>query len=506
MNNYFIIVIAGRNNSKWVEANLGSVISQTYSNYEVMFFDDASDDDTFEKALEIVKNDSRFKMYKTEERKFKTWFFANYLENFWDNQILVFLDGDDFFHSENVLEYLNEVYNQTGCWMTYGGMRVWDGIADEPVEPYPQNSEIPPQVHQARAYRKDTWRSSHLKTMRGFVWNALDRYGDLIPNGTPMVGPDDLAIMFGALELCPPNKVYRVTDPLYVYNHAEANHYSRAFTDHKATKIDYEGMVRNRKPYDPISFVMPTLAGGLGNQMFEIAAAASLAKDNNAVLIVNPDEHILPNQGRNVNNYRDNIFSRIIFDNFLQPTNFYKRDLCTYEPIPYRPNLKIAGHFQSYKYFDHNRDYIKKLFSPSQREWQTHDAVAVQVRRGDYYKFPDHHPQLLPEYFMTAVKLTNAKQVMVFTDDVDWCHENLDFGLPVSYGGPDKEDWFSLLCMTCYKDLVISNSSFGWWAAYLNHHPHKKIYVPSTWFGRAMIAEGFNIDDLVLPEWIKVQV
>jgi hypothetical protein len=301
--------------------------------------------------------------------------------------------------------------------------------------------------------------------------------------------------------------VFRVTDPLYIYNHSKANQHSRAYTDHKENKIDYESIVRSRKPYDTISFVTPTLAGGLGNQMLEIAAAASLAKDNEAVLIINNEEHILPNQGRNVNNYLDNIFSRIMVDKTIKPQNVYKREVCTYEPIPYRPNLKIMSHCQSWRYFDHNREYIRKLFGLDKHDHRAFGDVAVHLRRGDYYKFPDHHPQLPPKYFIDAVKLAKAKQVDIFTDDPNWCKENLDFGVPTFYDCPSPpNDWVELYRMMCYQNLIISNSSFGWWGAYLSRHPDVKIYVPSIWFGRAMIAEGFNIDDLVLPEWIKVQV
>jgi len=506
MNNRFIILIGSYNNEQWVESNLGSVLSQDYPHYKVIYFDDCSKDETLKKATAKVKDDPRFSVYGSMSRQHKTWFYSKVESNvgveLQDNDILVFLDGDDMFYAENVLSYLNEIYNKSGCWMTYGGMLVWEG-GDKVVEPYPQNSEFPADVIAAKAYRKDTWRSSHLKTMRGFVWKAIDKK-DLLFNDKFLVGPDDLAIMFAALELCPPERVFRVKEPIYLYNHSQQNNFGRAHTDQMATfGPSVEMVVRSRNPYETISFVTPTLAGGLGNQMFEIAAAASLAKDNGAVLMVNNEEHILPNQGRNVNNYTSNIFSKIVFDKNLPVKEVHRRDLCTYEAIPFKPNLKLLGHFQSWRYFDHNREYIQKLFLPHRIE--TRDITAIQVRRGDYYKFPDHHPQLTPDYFAKAVKLAGCKDVAIFSDDPKWCEENLvfDSDVIIQYMGKD-EDWSELYKMSGYKNLIISNSSFGWWAAYLNTRTDKKVFVPSTWFGRAMIAEGFNIDDLVLPDWIKV--
>jgi glycosyltransferase involved in cell wall biosynthesis len=510
MNNRFLIIVGSRNNEKWVESNIKSILSQDYSNYKVLYFDDASEDNTAGRVKEIVGKDSRFDLYISEERKYKTWFFSHILPSS-DRDILVFLDGDDFFASENVLSYINEVYNQSDCWMTYGGMRVWDGI-NEPVEPYPQNSEIPLDIIKHRAYRKDTWRTSHLKTMRGFLWKSIDKK-DLCPDGKYMVGPDDLAIMYAALELCPPSKVYRVKDPLYIYNHSDANENSRAFKDHNNCGINYENIVRTRIPYDTLSFVTPLLAGGLGNQMFEIAAAASLAKDNNAILIINNEEHILPNQGRNINNYLDNIFSKISIDKNLPIEHIYKWDLSTYRPIKYQPNIKTMGHFQSWRYFHHNQDYIKGLFAPTDEIRQVlktmeylSEYTILQVRRGDYYKFPDHHPQLIPDYFYKAVNQINPNKILIFSDDIDWCKKNLTFSIKCEYNTQSFPDYLELYMMTLCKNLVVSNSSFGWWAAYLNSNPHRKIYVPSIWFGKYMLNEGFNIDDLVLNDWIKIQI
>ncbi len=505
MNNRFIIIIGSYNNARWVDSNLDSVLAQDYQNYMVRYFDDASTDNTGRLASEKVGDNPRFKVESVMSRKYKTWFFSQ-LTDIQDNDILVFLDGDDMFYAENVLSYLNEVYNKSGCWMTYGGMLVWMGD-EKIVEPFPQNSTIPAEVIDGKLYRKDTWRTSHLKTMRGFLWKSFDK-GDLCPNGTYMVGPDDLAIMFGMLELCPPEKVYRVTEPIYLYNHSDENGGSRAHTEQ--IKLNYEGLVRSRKPYNTLGVVSPTLAGGLGNQMFEIAAAASLAKDNNAILIVNPNEHICPNQGNNVNTYTTNIFSKIALDSNPPLKVGYTWDKPTYSQIPFAPNLKLRGHFQSYKYFDHNRDYIKELFwnkGVVSNEIDCHyhmtsTTTAIQVRRGDYIKFPDHHPMLTAEYYKKAVEQCEHDQIYICSDDIEWCKENLQFSCPVQY--IKDRDYAEMYLIASCKNIIISNSSFGWWSAYLKRHEYGKIIAPSTWFGPALLADGFNLDDLLPPNWLRI--
>lgn len=516
INNKFIIIIGSYNNAKWVESNIDSILRQDYSNYEVRYFDDASEDKTYSLILEKVQSNKKFHITHANNRKYKTWFFSTLDRTIIkDTDILIFLDGDDMFYCENVLSYLNEIYNQSGCWMTYGGMLVWNGD-NNIIEPFPQNTEIPLEIHKNKTYRKDTWRTSHLKTMRGFIWNKINK-SDLFYNGKAIVGPDDLAIMFAALELSHSDKIYRITEPLYLYNNTKENQHSRAYTDHKKSGTDYETLVRNRPPYKEISIITPTLIGGLGNQMFEIAAAAALAIDNDAILMLDNSQHICPNQGRNVNCYVDNIFSKLIFNKNIKIEHTYQQNGMEFNPIPYKPNLKICGHFQSLNYFDHHRQYILDLFAPTAKideeltekyKW-LEDCTAIQVRRGDAleHRCIGYHPVPTAEYFHETVKLTNSTRVVVFSDDIKWCKENLKFDVPCDFTICQgmNTDYMELYMMTKCKNIIISASTFGWWGAYLNPRLDKTVYVPKIFFGPKYIEMGFNINEFIPKDWIKYE-
>jgi glycosyltransferase involved in cell wall biosynthesis len=513
MNNRFVILIGSYNNEQWVAQNLDSVLSQTYKNFKIIYYNAASTDKTGEIADAYAKKDSRINVVSSAERHLKSWFLANaeHLEDIKDNDIVCVLDGDDFLGNEDVLEYLNAVYNQTDCWMTYGGMIVWNG-GDSTQEAFPQNSEAPAEVKLHKLYRKDLWRYSHFRTCRGFLWKRVNKRDLISSTDGQYMTLEDLVLMYAFLEMCPADKIFRVDQPIYIWNNSTAVA-SRGCIENKVNNIGqvYEAEIRQRPQYKEVSVVSPTLAGGLGNQMFEVAAAASLAKDNGALVVVNPTEHILPNQGRNVSTYVDNVFSRIALDKTPPLKAHYKWDKIGYQPIPFQPNLKLGGHYQSYKYFHHNQEYIKALFAPTkavdayitEKYGATmNTATAVQVRRGDYHKFPDHHPLLTPEYYSAAVKLANPSSVWVFSDDIKWCQENLRFDCPVQY--VKEEDYIELYLMSFCKNVIISNSSFGWWAAYLNGRPSSKVFVPSTWFGPALIADGFIYEDLILDSWIRV--
>lgn len=510
MNN-FVFLIGSYNNEAWIRPNLDSILSQTYPHYKVIYYNACSEDKTGEIAQEYADKNPRVKYFTSEERHRKTWFFEQTIKNKWiaDNDIVCILDGDDFLANEEVLNYMNEVYNQSNCWVTYGGMIVWNG-GDNTQQAFPQNSEAPLQVLQQKLYRQDMWRYSHMRTCRGFLWNRLN-VADLksLHDGEYMT-LDDLSTVYAFLEMSPSDKIFRVPETIYIWNNSKANE-SRGCAENKVNNIGqiYESEIRGRPKYNELAVVSPTLAGGLGNQMFEVAAAASLAKDNGAQLIVNPSEHFLPNQGKNVNTYAANVFSKIAFDAKPPVKVGYSWEKPTYQPIPYAPNLKLGGHYQSFKYFDHNRDYIKKLFLDDNTLYEldchyhmTGVTTAIQVRRGDYIKFPNHHPMMTAEYYKKAVEMTECDQIYICSDDIEWCKENLKFDKPVQY--IKDRDYCELYLIASCKNIVISNSSFGWWAAYLKRYDYGKVIAPATWFGPALLAEGFKIDDLLPPDWLRI--
>lgn len=513
MKNNFVILITSYNNERWASQNIESVLCQTYQNFRIVYYNAASTDKTYDIVKKYSDKDARIKLVSSPERHIKTWFLERLsdYEIIQDSDIVCILDGDDFLANEEVLDYLNEVYNKTNCWITYGGMVIWNG-GEDISEPFPQNSESPLEVKQNKLYRKDLWRYSHMRTYRGFLWNRINKSEWKSKENDNYIMVEDLVTMYSCLEMCPPNKIFRIDQQVYIWNSSNANGISRGCAENKINNIGqlHDNEVRNRPKYSEVSVISPTLAGGLGNQMFEIATAASLAKDNNAQLLINPSEHILPNQGRNINTYLDNVFNKIATDNNPPVKVTYSWDHVNYKPIPYQPNLKLGGHNQSFKYFDHNRKYIQNLFSPTDSikkkisniyGSKVENVTAIQVRRGDYYKFPKHHPLLPIEYYNTAVKMSNSTEVWVFSDSIDWCKENLHFDCPIQY--IKDEDYIELYVISLCKNVITSNSSFGWWAAYLKN-TEGKIFAPTHWFGPDILNDGFNIKDLIPDTWILI--
>lgn len=248
--NKFKIIIPSYNNEEWVEYNIASVLNQTYSNYEVLYIDDASTDKTYEKAISLAGTDIRFKFVKREKNKGATYNYFYELENYLNNEqdIIIHLDGDDWLFDSEVLEKLNKFYNDRDVWMTYGIFYCYDGT-DEVKLGYPQSTEYPDFIKNNKLFRNDVWRASHMRTYKTFLYNKFNR-NDLISNIDNKIywHASDLAFQFSFMEMCPKEKVGVVNFPTYVYNQSKQNQDRTRERESQDNSI-YEIEVRNRKKY-----------------------------------------------------------------------------------------------------------------------------------------------------------------------------------------------------------------------------------------------------------------
>ena len=240
----FKIIVTSYNNEKWVEHCLASIINQTNKDWEVLFIDDCSQDSTYSKAKEIAEQYAGIKVIKHSVNMSKAYSFCEYLNEVEDEDIVAFIDGDDWLADEQVLERVKKMYEE-GNWLTYSKFINYP----TGVEGYPQGTAYDPRIKVSKLYRQDMWRPSHLKTMKGFLWKAIDKK-DFKHKGEFIRFADDLVMMFAALEMTPPNKVGHMNEVCYVYNASNENQ-TRTISDAINQKNrETELRIRNRKPYE----------------------------------------------------------------------------------------------------------------------------------------------------------------------------------------------------------------------------------------------------------------
>jgi hypothetical protein len=243
------------------------------------------------------------------------------------------------------------------------------------------------------------------------------------------------------------------------------------------------------------------LQGGLGNQMFQIAATTGFAFDNNdqACFNLNFSNTIL--QGNPSHFYRENIYKNICYSENLTFDNAYHEPKFSYTEIPYQPNLLLNGYFQSEKYFINHKDLIINLFElPIEFvKKPISNLTSVHIRRGDYVKLNDYHSLLDIEYYNKSIELIGDGSFIFFSDDIEWVKQNF-IGGNFYYSQYDNEI-LDLSLMSICDNNIIANSSFSWWGAYLNKNNDKKVIAPSQWFG----PRGPKDTQDITPEnWIKI--
>lgn len=250
------------------------------------------------------------------------------------------------------------------------------------------------------------------------------------------------------------------------------------------------------------------LMGGLGNQMFQISCAVSLAKSNNETYGFDFENCYTPNQGYKSSKYLDSIFKNLPNVKNFNFKNIYHEPKFSFSKIPYQKNLLLSGYFQSEKYFSENKDFIKSLFVFDNMYFEKiknlftldfENTTCIHIRRGDYLKFKDFHLTCDSNYYNKAMSLIDSKNYIFISDDIDWVKKN--FGNSNFTYSETNDEILDFCLMLLSKNIIISNSSYGWWGAYLNNNKNKTIISPKLWFG----PKGpKDFDDVIPNDWIKI--
>jgi len=233
------------------------------------------------------------------------------------------------------------------------------------------------------------------------------------------------------------------------------------------------------------SMIVSTLKGRLCNAMFQIATGYALANRLRVPFAVN-----FALSDRRVQQYKNTVFANVPDTTQVAPT--YEEPSFSYSEIPLKDNQLLSGYFQSSKYFQDCKEQIKKLFILPDVS-APKETVGVHFRRGDYLRMSHVHPVPSNEWYNTAVQSTGLKNVIACTEPADVPYVE-GLGYTVNQGS-DLED---LVLLSKCDALVMSNSSYSWWAAFLGNH--KKVIAPKAWFGPSGVKE---YQDIYEKEWIQ---
>ena len=284
------------------------------------------------------------------------------------------------------------------------------------------------------------------------------------------------------------------------------------------------------------------LAGGLGNQLFQIFTTIAYAlKYSKAFFFLNNHQLSSGLNGTTIRyTYWETFLSCLkIFlkdMNNIPPLMFINEPSFNYKELP--ENLEnsmstlLVGYFQSPLYFDRYKKQICKLIKLDFKQmiikqrfinlFTNKILISIHFRLGDYKKYPNIYPILKEKYYSNAIthilselnvsKVNSNKDAITCLyfcevddlNEVEFIITNLQLLFPLlkfERANPLLEDWEQMLLMSLCNHNIIANSTFGWWGAYLNDNPGKIVCYPEHWF---MPEVKKDVTDLFEEDWTKI--
>lgn len=283
--------------------------------------------------------------------------------------------------------------------------------------------------------------------------------------------------------------------------------------------------------------VIIKLACGMGNQMFQYALyQAFLEKGIEAKLDISKFSHFDEHRECFLNydcfdlkydlctkkeskkfvlgtGMLDRVIIRLFGD---RDTHVFEKDEFKYDSsILDLDNVFIDGYWQTHKYFEHISDKIRECYTFKNtltgrsgeylKQIQTTNSVAVHIRRGDYVRLSNLYGDICTEeYYDKAMDMILVRQkdaqFFFFSNDMEWTKEH--FGKQDNFhyveGNDEKKGYIDLQLMTACKHQIVANSSFSWWAAWLNNNKSKIVIAPDKWI------QTKDTPDIYFEEMIRI--
>lgn len=295
--------------------------------------------------------------------------------------------------------------------------------------------------------------------------------------------------------------------------------------------------------------IIVKLMGGLGNQMFQYAAARRLALRHDTELALdcsylgNPESLDTPRRYElSKLSIRARKASALEIAEFSGTSRtFWQRSLIAlrhYRGIAHRAtpvyetqmgfnpevlnlpdNVYLSGYWQSERYFADIADTILNELSPAEeiaeedltlsKQMKSGTSVAVHFRRGDYVENPRtaaFHGVLPLAYYEQALQhiagaLTEPK-LYIFSDDPGWVRSSIKFPFPayIMNNESRRSPCEDMRLMSLCSHAIIANSSFSWWGAWMIRNTDKIVIAPKRW----VLNTRVKIRDLLPESWIKI--
>lgn len=242
--------------------------------------------------------------------------------------------------------------------------------------------------------------------------------------------------------------------------------------------------------------VQTSLQGGLGNQMFQYAfgktVSSKLGADFELFTGCLGNHHVKRTYQLDLFNIHINTDKPLITDDLVimrEDINANPKDV----QYPNSSNIVLVGYWQNLDYFKDYEIEIREDFDLGVKPVE--GRLLVQVRRGDYLG-NSYHEYCNLDWYKRAISEYQFDEVYFTSDDIEWCKQNFNYiEQPKTF--IEGNELTNLKAMGTCDSFVISNSSFGWWGAWLSGS--KLVTCPAIW------TPGNEKYNPTLPNWNKLK-
>lgn len=253
----FSLVVTTWNAGPWIGRCIQSIAEQqTRWFWQCLIIDDASDDGTQEaisSTLKSIQDPEICNRFFSHRNSHNRGALANLVHGFSKlgtadrpMDVLVQIDGDDWLFSNSSLETVAQTYEETDCWLTYGGMITYpEGIL--------YSNPVSASIIAESKHREAPWTTSHLRSCRSHLWHAIRDEDLRDQEGEYYKTTGDMAVMLPMAEMAG-ERIQCINKEIYAYNTVNPQ---SVHVEKRSKQLDTELEIRQKNTYPRLTQAQP---------------------------------------------------------------------------------------------------------------------------------------------------------------------------------------------------------------------------------------------------------
>jgi glycosyltransferase involved in cell wall biosynthesis len=224
---------------QYIARCLASIRAQLFVNWQAYVTVDPWGDLTYQQAVLAREGDARIHIHRNATRHYSMINLMRAIgrSGARPDDVIVVLDGDDWFATESALGIIHAAYAQSNCWMTYGSWVADQGQMKGQWPAYPDG---------VRDFRSHEWLGTAVRTWKRWLWDLIDDRDFRDRAGNYLRVTEDQAVMLPMLEMSGTGKARHIPDVLMVYNRSSPHACGYTRRDEMLANCEY---IRSRPPY-----------------------------------------------------------------------------------------------------------------------------------------------------------------------------------------------------------------------------------------------------------------